>query len=87
MRVKYVTPEGEIVDALVLSFSGESTKMARVKFGKDSEALTRWSNGKEPNTFHFAHATVAPEAKPFKPGAKARPDQPTKPNGAESARN
>ena len=78
--VKYVNAEGQTVDATIEETNVSSDGAhARVRYGPKNVAIARFSDGKEPNTFHLPEGENAgssetstsatqDKAKPFKPG-------------------
>jgi len=76
--VKYITSANVATEGTITEVIGP--QIAHVRWADKNLALARYSDGKEANTFHFDEPEeAAPEPpKPFKPGAKASPDKPTK---------
>ena len=73
--VKYVTPEGETIDAVV------EEDGIHLRVGENRTALAYYSDAREPNTFHVEEESE-PELdlpQPFRPGSKAWPEKPKKP--------
>jgi len=86
--VKYVTSQGETVDATITDIFVGDIENAHLAYGQKRFAIAKLSRSKEPNTFHFPEgvepAFEPPQfeaPKPFTPGATASPDTP-KPPGA-----